>query len=63
MIRIKHQSDIVTKIDGFCLYVNGIKTHIGYFNTLKDVRNFWREYMHLLLNGYVYQLDGMHKMN
>jgi hypothetical protein len=39
--------------DGYALYINGEKMHIGLFNTISDIRDYWRKYMPLLIAGII----------
>jgi len=39
--------------DGFALYVNGKKMHIGLFCSIAALRTYWHKYMICLLAGII----------
>ena len=41
MIRIKLEDNYQCHCGGFVLYVDGKKSHIGYFVTVQALRQFW----------------------
>ncbi len=41
--------------DGFALYIDGKKMHIGLFVSVVALRSFWAEYMPLLIAGFIPQ--------
>lgn len=54
-VKIRYEKHISPSIDGYVLYVNGNKTHTGYYNSIADLRRyFWTPYRSLLVAGYVY---------
>jgi len=55
MIRIKYENSWYgyQGMDGFALYIDGKKMHIGLFHRISCLREYWHTYQYILQAGII----------